>query len=74
MDIERINRHIQERMLIEDRTSVTAVEAAIWLDEAGLLHDSITRKGKPIRGLLRSGLINNCWQDSKNRWFIDREQ
>jgi hypothetical protein len=61
MNIEEINVYIQDRLLSEERTFITAVEAARWLEEAGLLIDSPTRKGKPLRDLLRAGLIANAW-------------
>lgn len=74
MNIEEINTYIQNRMLSESITSVTASEAAQWLDSAGLLKDSSLRKGKPLRDLLRKGHISNSWQDGRKRWFIDREK
>lgn len=74
MNIEEINTYIQNHMLRESITSVTAIEAAQWLDAAGLLRDSSIRKGKPLRDLLRKGHITNSWQDGRKRWFIDREK
>lgn len=74
MNIQRINRYIQDRLISEERTTVTAVEAARWLEEAGLLEDSKIRKGRPLRELLRADLIWNAWQDSRNKWFIDRAE
>lgn len=74
MSIEEINTYIQNRMLRESITSVTAREAAQWLDAASLLRDSSIRKGKPLRDLLRKGHITNSWQDGRKRWFIDREK
>ena len=38
-DLFRINLHIQERLERDWRYNVGAVEAARWLDEAGLLPD-----------------------------------
>jgi hypothetical protein len=72
MDIEKINRLIQDRLAQEGLIFTRAVEAAQWLDESGLLKDSLTRKGRPLRDLLRLGLIWNAWQDANNKWFIDR--
>lgn len=74
MNIEEINTYIQNRMLSESITSVTAREASQWLDAAGLLRDSSIRKGRPLRDLLRKGHITNSWQDGRKRWFIDREK
>lgn len=55
MDIDHINRFIQDRLVLEERTSVSAVEAAQWLDAGGLLKDSDTRKGKSYARLTASG-------------------
>ncbi len=54
---------------------VTAVEAASWLDEAGLLSDSRQRPGLPLRNLLRAGLIRSGEQrppERHGKWFIVR--
>lgn len=51
---------------------VPAVEAAHWLDQAGLLRDSEIRHGLPLRNLLRAGLIVGQRQEPNRRWFIDR--
>jgi hypothetical protein len=57
MDIEAINAYVQEQLRIQGEGSVTAVEAARWLDNAGLLNDSASRPGLPLRNLMRDGLI-----------------
>lgn len=72
-DIERINSFLQEKLLKEQRKEIRAVEAANWLDSAGLLRDSKTRSGKNLRRLLREGRIHGQEQrpDKPNgRWFI----
>lgn len=51
---------------------MSAVEAATWLEAAGLLEDSLDRPGRPLRELLRAGLIDNARQEHNRRWFIDR--
>ncbi|MBM4118601.1 hypothetical protein FJ251_12870 [bacterium] len=51
---------------------VSAVEAASWLERAGILTDSRHRPGLPLRNLLRSGLILGQRQESGRWWFIDR--
>jgi len=48
------------------------VEAATWLDRAGLLKDSTDRPGKALRELLRAGKILGQRQDPNRRWFIRR--
>ena len=52
--------------------SVTAVDAASWLDRAGILKDSANRHGLPLRNLLRAGAILGQRQESARFWFIDR--
>jgi len=48
------------------------VEAAQWLEQAGLLKDSKVRPGRPLRDLLRMKLINGQYQLPNRRWFIKR--
>ena len=38
-DLYAINLHLQERLEREWREEVRAAEAAVWLDDAGLLRD-----------------------------------
>ena len=68
----QISRFVQVRLRAERLQSVTAVDAARWLDEAGLLKDSPMRPGKPLRELLRQGKIQGQRQEPNKRWFIDR--
>lgn len=67
----RINEHLQQTMKRKNLKEVTAVEAAEWLDEAGLLKDSVSRPGKPFRDILRDGKIQGQRQMPNRRWFID---
>jgi hypothetical protein len=71
-DLDAINRRIQERLRSTGLYKVTAVEAARWLDAAGLLKDSQHRSGLPLRNLLRADLIKGQRQEANGRWFIDR--
>jgi hypothetical protein len=71
MDVAAINAHIQRKLRLTGQTSVTAVEAARWLDEVGLLKDSLHRPGLPLRKLLRDGQIDGQRQEANSRWFID---
>ena len=48
---------------------LTAVQAGELLDKAGILKDSVSRKGKPLREILRAGLIPHAYQVGTN-WFI----
>jgi hypothetical protein len=73
---DAVNRFLQARLRERSQQEVTAVEAARWLDEAGLLVDSRTRPGKPLRDLLRAGLVEYAEQRPNRRWgrwFIRRD-
>jgi len=70
-----INAYLQEELLRRNKATVDAVEAAGWLDKANLLGDSISRPGKPLRELLRKGLIRGAVQDPPRphgRWYINK--
>jgi len=73
MSIAQINRYIQDKLISEGLDRVSAVDAAKWLDRAGLLADSETRPGLPLRNYLRDGLIVGSHQQANNRWFIYRK-
>lgn len=62
---------LQSRLELSGLQEVTAVDAARWLDEAGVLRDSTSRPGQPLRILLRAGAIPKAEQRS-GRWFILR--
>lgn len=72
LDITRINLFLQNRLKQHCLQYVEAVEAARWLDQEGLLSDSISRPGKPLRDLLRAGQIMGQRQEENRRWFIDQ--
>lgn len=67
---DSINEFLQSELSKRNLASVTAVEAAKWLDKAGLLKDSTDRPGKPLRDLLRAGKIKGAVQGSDSRWEI----
>ena len=72
-DLYAINLHLQQHLEEDWRDEVRAVEAALWLDKAGLLRDR--KGGLPLRNLLREGRIAGQEQrpDEKNgSWFIRR--
>ena len=72
-DFHAINLYLQDRLERERRAKVRAVEAAIWLDEAGLLPNR--KNGLPLRNLLRAGRIAGQEQrpDQPNgRWWVRR--
>ncbi len=74
VSIEEINSHIQQKLREENLTKVRAVDAATWLDDANLLKDSIDRPGKPLRNLLRAGVIIGSHQEANGRWYIYRNE
>lgn len=52
---------------------ITPVDANKLLEKAGLLKDNATRPGKPLRRILRSGLIPHAYQlppRKYGRWHI----
>lgn len=72
-DGSRISSHIQMRLRRAGVSEISAVDAAQWLDRDGVLEDSPHRPGKPLRDLLRQGLIANAEQRpprANGRWFI----
>lgn len=72
-DLYAINLHLQERLEQDWREEVRAVEAARWLDTAGLLRNY--KNGLPLRRLLRAARIAGQEQrpNQKNgAWFIRR--
>ena len=72
-----INGYLQGCLHDRDRHEVSAVEAARWLNHAGLLTDSESRPGLPLRNLLRAGQILGANQRParpNGRWYITRAQ
>lgn len=67
-----VNAFLQDELRKRNIMSVAAVDAARWLDDAGLLKNSATRPGKPLRDVLRAGMIDGQRQEMSGRWFIDR--
>lgn len=71
----RIAAYLQKELNRLALDEVTAVEAASWLDTAGLLTDSPSRPGLPLRELLRAGEIASAEQRPprpNGRWYILR--
>lgn len=71
IDVGAINAHLQDELRRRRRPEVAAVEAAQWLDQAGLLKDSDQTRGLPLRNLLRARKINGQRQEPNGRWFIN---
>ena len=70
-DITLINNFLQMELKRRGEREVAAVEAAKWLDHAGILRDSPMRPGKPLRERLRAGEILGQRQELNGRWFIE---
>jgi hypothetical protein len=69
--LAEINRALQAIACGRPDREVTAVEAAQELDRLSLLRDSPSRRGKPLRDLLRAGSIAHARQDGGRWWFIE---
>lgn len=72
-NIDKINAFLQRELIKRRQFEVTAVKAAGWLEEAGLLNDSPTKPGLPLRKLLRAKRILGQVQipnRKHGRWFI----
>jgi len=67
-----VNNFIQTYLRDQNLATITPVEIARELERAGILKDSKSRPGLPLRNLLRQGSIENARQDESNRWHIDR--
>jgi hypothetical protein len=65
-----INRALRTIVCRRPDREIAAVEAARELDRLGLLRDSSSRPGKPLRDLLRAGRIENARQDGGRWWYI----
>lgn len=76
-DIDHINVFLQHEHKARQLREVAAVEAARWLDLAGLLMDSPSRPGLPLRNLLRERKISAADQRPPRpygRWLIVSER
>ncbi len=74
-DAEDISAFLQKEMSAREVGRVSAIEAAQWLDEAGLLPDSATRPGRPLRRLLKTGRIDGAVQDPPQpygNWYVEK--
>lgn len=70
--ITKINTFLQQELRRRGLSEVTAIEGAEWLERAGILKDSKSRPGLPLRNLLRAKKITGQRQEQNRRWFIDR--
>jgi hypothetical protein len=71
--VEKINRAIQIRLKKLNLRGCTPIAASAWLETAGLLPPDESRPGRPLRVLLRRGLIKGAKQDTtSSKWEIRR--
>lgn len=67
--LERLNEFLDKKLSSLGRDGVSAVEAASWLVEAGLL-DRAKQPIKKLRALLRAGKVKGAYQFPNKRWVI----
>jgi len=68
-DIERIIKAIDEFLERKHQKITTPVEINPYLEKIGLLNDSLSRPGLPVRKILRKGQIPHAYQIGVN-WQI----
>lgn len=69
-DLRAINAALQRMACREPAREVTAVEAARELERLGLLRDSVSRPGLPLRNLLRDRKVDHAYQEGGRWWRI----
>ncbi|HWZ35697.1 MAG TPA: hypothetical protein VNW51_06025 [Mucilaginibacter sp.] len=62
MNIQRIVDYLDDYLIQTKRLTIEPVEANALLERAGILKNSKTRLGKPLRDLLRDGRIPHAYQ------------
>jgi hypothetical protein len=68
--LAKINAALQKRASADRSREISAPEGGRELARLGLLRDSTSRPGLPLRELLRAGEIKGAYQDSSRRWHI----
>lgn len=68
--LAEINAALQGMACADPDGRVAAVPAAAELDRRGLLPDSRQRPGKPLRDLVRAGVVERAHQEPNSRWWI----
>lgn len=70
-DIQAIIKYLDNYLEQNNLSYIGAVEANYLLDKVGLLNDNNTRKGKPLRDLLRNNQLPYAYQtNGKNSTWI----
>jgi len=72
MKADAITSFLDKFLSKQGRASLPAVEAARLLDRAGILKDRRDRPGKPLRDMLRKGLLPHAYQigGKGSEWVI----
>lgn len=75
-NIQPIIRAIDDYLVKNKKSYIGAVEANILLAKAGLLRNSTSRPGKPLRDLLRKGAIPHAIQQGGkgSEWIIPKSE
>jgi hypothetical protein len=73
MNTSAIIKFLDNYLETNSLTSLNAVESNALLEKANLLPDSKDRPGKPLRDLLRKGLIPHAYQTTSRNWVIPRQ-
>ncbi len=68
-NIEKITEAIDEYLEFNNKSGTTPVDINPYLESKGLLNDSKSRRGKPIRELIRSGKFKYAIKFG-GRWII----
>lgn len=69
-NIKKITKFLDDYIEENNLSTLEAVEANRLLANAGLLTDSVSHPGKPLRDLLRKVKLPHAAQESNNRWEI----
>ena len=62
VDVENIISQIDKFLKISGKSTTTPVEIGSYLDSKGVLNDSVSKPGLPVRRLLRKGNIPHAYQ------------
>lgn len=49
-----------------------AIDASVWLEKKGILRNDKSKPGRPLRVLLRKGMIEGSKKGRGGRWIIKR--
>ena len=73
LDVERVIRCLDADLERKGKARLTAIEANELLSSEGILRDSKTKPGAPLRRVLRQGFLPHAYQEPDKpygKWFI----